>query len=346
MIFLNRLQGEKHVYMQIVTLAMLVHAVYLIIFTAFSIKPLAIYNIFSVAFYAALLLIIRNEYYKFAVTAVHAEVALFVTVCAMFGGMSMGIGMYLLSMASLVYFCPFEHKRIPYFFAIAEALVYVALRIYSNLFMTSPALGISLAQSTFLHIFNACGSFLIILFAAFFTDSSNLLTKKRLKEENIALAKIANYDDLTGLESRSFFLERAETLPPTEGMTIAIGDIDDFKNINDTYGHVCGDYVLHTIAEIFRKSFSTDSVDICRWGGEEFVILFHDCPMSIAYGLLVSLIKQIADYPFTYKGTSFRVTMTFGIVSSFNKKFSLKTLDTADKLLYRGKQQGKNRVIK
>lgn len=338
---------EKHTYMRIAMFAMLLHTSYIIIFAALSLNVLAVYNIFSSLFYLILALVVLYKgQYKLAVAATHSEVAIFASICAIYNGMSMGIGMYLLAMASMVYFCPFEHKRVPYILAICDALVYMALRVYSNIFLTHSLVALSIAQATFLHIFNACGSFLVIIFAAYFTDTSFIHDKAQLEEANEALAEIANYDDLTGLQSRHFFTERTEQFDPLSYAAVAIGDIDDFKQINDTYGHLCGDYVLQKTAELMRKTLDPEKVDICRWGGEEFVFLFHEDSFNDAYNSLEKLRKRIEDYNFHHNGTQFKLTMTFGLVSTLNKKFTPKILKTADRLLYRGKHQGKNMTVK
>lgn len=344
--FLKTLDYEKQTYMKIAAFAMLLHILYIIIFTILTVKALAIYNIFSALFYLMLAFVIYKGHYKLAVVAVHLEVALFVTICSFFNGMSMGMGMYLLAMASMVYFCPFEHKHVPYIFAAFNALVYITLRVYSNIFLEVTRIALSTAEATFLHVFNACGSFLVIFCASLFTDSAAAHKEKKLREKNKALAAIANYDDLTGLQSRHFFMSRVDKLNPSSYVAVAIGDIDDFKNINDIYGHICGDYVLQTVADIMRKSLNPENVDICRWGGEEFVMLFHDTSFADAFSRLEKFRVRIENHEFIYNDKSFTLTMSFGLVSTLNKKFSLKMLETADRLLYRGKHQGKNITVK
>lgn len=342
---LKNLNDKKKLYTQIALFAMLWHIAYVIIFSFLSMRTLIIYNIFSALFYFAMIFVVKKELYKLSVVAVHAEVGLFVIISSFYGGMSMGMGMYLLSMASMVYFCPFNHKQIPYILACGHALIYIALRIYVNFFMTytSP---LSAGEATFLHVFNACGSFMIILLSTFLMDRLALRKQNNLKKENRKLAALANYDNLTGLQSRHFFITRVRKLTPSSDIAIAIGDIDDFKQINDTYGHTCGDYVLQTIADLIRKTLNPEFSYICRWGGEEFTFLFHGISFNDAYAALERLRNRIENYQFSYKNSNFCVTMTFGIVPSFGKPVNLKMLDSADKLLYQGKTQGKNKVVK
>lgn len=343
--FFQKLDCEKKIYMRIISFAMVLHIIYVFLFASFSIRILTIYNIFSVLFYVSLIFVIYREHYKIAVAAVHAEVALFVATSAFFRGMNFGMGMYLLSMASTVYFCPFKHKFIPYILAICDALVYVVLRISFNLFIPAVDIGLSTGLSTFFHVFNAVGSFMIILTASFFTDASAGVTQKKLIKEKEELASIANYDHLTGLQSRHLFKDRIKTLPDDDDITIVIGDMDDFKDVNDTYGHICGDYVIQTTAEIMRKSLDPEKTDICRWGGEEFVFLFRGNSVENVYENIEALRKKIEQYKFHWEKHTFNITMTFGLIPAGDEKMSLDMLRKADTLLYKGKKNGKNVVI-
>lgn len=343
---LGNLDDEKRLYMQIALFAMLLHIAYVIIFSFLSIDALMKYNIFSALFYIAIIFVVKKGLYKLSVIAVHTEVVLFVGISSLYGGMSMGMGMYLLSMASMVYFCPFEHKQIPYILAICHALMYVVLRIYTNFFTIYCVPDLSIEAKTFLHVFNACGSFMIILLSVLLMDLLALRKQNSLKKENLNLAAQANYDYLTGLQSRHFFTTRVEQLDPSVDISVAIGDIDDFKRINDTYGHTCGDYVLHSVADLMRKSINPEYAYICRWGGEEFTFLFHGISFDDACAELEKLRKRIENHHFKYNDERFNVTMTFGIVPSLGKPVTSKTIDSADKLLYKGKTQGKNQVVK
>lgn len=345
-LFMKNLEDKKQLYTQIAFFAMLWHIAYIVIFFVLSMNTLVIYNIFSSLFYFAMIFVVKKEFYKFSVVAVHAEVALFVIVSSFYGGMSMGMGMYLLSMASTVYFCPFNHKQIPYILTVGNGFIYIALRIYVNCFIAHGYPTLSTGASTFLHVFNAVSSFLIILLSTVLMGRLASRKQDNLKKENRKLAALANYDDLTGLQSRLFFVKRVRRLVPSSAAAIAIGDIDDFKHINDTYGHACGDYVLQSIADLIRKTLNPECTYICRWGGEEFTFLFHDTPFDDSCAALEKLRTRIENYPFLYKNSSFRVTMTFGIVPSLGKPVTLKMLDSADKLLYKGKKHGKNQVVK
>jgi diguanylate cyclase (GGDEF)-like protein len=312
----------------------------------FKMLPSVLYNTGSVIFYLVLLCVIHKKRpYRIAVTVVHLEVSVFVVFSTMMGGAGLGFSTYMLAMASLVYFCPFKHKRIPYLFSIGELLVYMLLTVFTNKYFFPSAL-IQGDAKLALNIYNACICFMIILLSAYLSDASAAVSRERLTNENKRLNRIANYDRLTGLQSRYMFLKRLKSYGEDKQMAMCIGDIDDFKHINDTYGHVCGDYVLQHIAEIMRKNFNLNEVDICRWGGEEFVFLFHNNSFNEAYAKVEELRKKIEEFSFEFENTRIDVTMTFGLADGEGRAINTALLEKADKMLYKGKKNGKNTVVK
>lgn len=159
---------------------------------------------------------------------------------------------------------------------------------------------------------------------------------------------IAN-DPLTGLLNRRsgrIELEKAvdkAELEARSDVTIALGDIDFFKNVNDCYGHECGDVVLIAISEVFKKHMKEKGFSI-RWGGEEFLLVYQE-DIKTAYEQLKEVAEEIRRLPFCYEENEFYVTMTFGI-SPYEKGDSIARLvKKADDLLYRGKKEGRNRIV-
>ncbi len=117
-------------------------------------------------------------------------------------------------------------------------------------------------------------------------------------------------------------------------------DIDDFKKVNDSYGHDTGDYVLKQIASI-TKEISRNADVFIRWGGEEFIILCPQTDVKDAYSFADRLRKSIEEYKF--KDVE-KVTASFG-VSAIDSTESLRLLiDRVDSALYKSKENGKNMV--
>ncbi len=125
--------------------------------------------------------------------------------------------------------------------------------------------------------------------------------------------------------------------------SFAIGDIDFFKKVNDTYGHEAGDEVLKMIAKIIDKNMKKYGF-AARWGGEEFMLVFHGKTDAEAASLLEKILDEIRASQTNYQGQIIKVTMTFGVVEYRGEELE-KTFRKADHKLYIGKERGRNRVV-
>ena len=126
-------------------------------------------------------------------------------------------------------------------------------------------------------------------------------------------------------------------------ITVAIGDIDHFKRINDTYGHDCGDLVLVTVSEILKKHMG-DNGCVARWGGEEFLLVFEK-ETEASGEQLCAILKEIRNYEFDYKGEKFRITFTFGVNGNILGHSYDEIVNDADECLYKGKTGGRDRIV-
>lgn len=164
--------------------------------------------------------------------------------------------------------------------------------------------------------------------------------------ETYLLKKMVNTDELTGAYTRAkfnkdirkFIIRSRSSGSP---FSIVIFDIDDFKHINDTYGHLAGDKILIKIVEIAAANKRTGDI-LTRWGGEEFALLLPETRCSFAVKFAERLRKAIADSDF---GLGEKVTCSFG-VTEFRIGDTQSTLfKRADNLLYTAKSVGKDTVI-
>ncbi len=155
-------------------------------------------------------------------------------------------------------------------------------------------------------------------------------------------------DALTGLYNRRHFnaeLEREFMRSKRYGgdLCIAIIDIDFFKKINDTYGHLCGDYVLKEVAYLILGNFrKTDMV--FRYGGEEFVVLMTETSLENSLIPLERLRKTIENNNFIFKGEKIKVTISIGAETNHTESTE-EFLNNADKALYQAKQSGRNQTV-
>ena len=150
------------------------------------------------------------------------------------------------------------------------------------------------------------------------------------------------HDKLTGLPNRYYMSDFFGKMSTDARYWIAIADIDNFKNINDTYGHNCGDYVLSTVAALIRGL--PPEVTYCRWGGEEFLLageLNNANPAQVLEGLR----RAVEGHPFRFEGASLSITITIGAAWFIPGQSIDEWIDDADRKLYAGKTNGKNRVV-
>lgn len=167
--------------------------------------------------------------------------------------------------------------------------------------------------------------------------------------QDITSQKDADLDSLTGLYNRRHMMTRIQdeinrSKRNKKGFTLALADIDFFKNINDDYGHDCGDEVLQTIAELMKETVRL-SDSIGRWGGEEFLILLPETDIESARIIAERIRESVEKEIFSYEGHEFMLTMTLGL-AAYNDKISIKEMiKSADLALYEGKKLGRNIVI-
>lgn len=327
------------VYQQIIVLGMLVHMLYIALSGWLQVTPLVYYNVFSTVFYMIMSLLVCYSRYRLAVTLIHLEVGVFVTVSTVMLGWEAGMPMYLIAMASLVYIRPYRRSAVPYLFSILEIVLFFSLKLGGSWIEASVELPAVVINS--IYLFNSLASFLIILISSAIFNVSSSLIQGRLQRRNEELQEAASIDGLTGALSRYGLNDQ---LAPLKGSAIcvALGDLDDFKQVNDTYGHICGDYVLATATRLMQESEETR---VCRWGGEEFLLVFADDNLTQAQQKLQVITQKIRSYPFSYDGYPIHVTMTFGLTYGLLDKNIENLVKLADERMYRGKRQGKDQIV-
>lgn len=124
---------------------------------------------------------------------------------------------------------------------------------------------------------------------------------------------------------------------------VAIGDIDLFKKVNDTYGHECGDMILKNISNKLGLHMRDNGTAV-RWGGEEFLLVFEGMNLAQSSQLLEEILNDIRSMESEYNGHIIKVTMTFGLAPG-NTDDVTALLRNADEKLYKGKTMGRNRIV-
>ncbi|MDO5154681.1 MAG: diguanylate cyclase [Eubacteriales bacterium] len=166
---------------------------------------------------------------------------------------------------------------------------------------------------------------------------------------NNSLSNTIEKDSLTQIYNRRAamkhldqYFKKANTTDDST-FTFAIGDIDFFKKVNDTYGHNCGDVVLKRVAAILDEG-TKDMGFVARWGGEEFILVFED-KLQPSLERLEQILNQIRNEVIVCDDKEISITMTFGIIQYKAPQKVDWMISYADKLLYYGKEHGRNQIV-
>ena len=183
----------------------------------------------------------------------------------------------------------------------------------------------------------------ILGFIVLFLASARSLNDRFGREE-----EASRTDSLTGLWNRRGFLEASDgalvrSRRSGKPVSIALGDLDHFKEVNDRHGHAAGDEVLKTVAEAIRASLRGQDM-AARWGGEEFILLLPDTPKEGALHVAESIRRAIASLPMEYDGHAIGITASLGVAEHWTGRNLEETIAHADAALYRAKEEGRDRV--
>lgn len=172
---------------------------------------------------------------------------------------------------------------------------------------------------------------------------------KSIASMTTSLKQLVEIDMLTGISNRRCGeqkLKETQKNLAEKGMdfTIALGDIDYFKKVNDAYGHQCGDEVLKSVANLLKKAVIGKGY-VVRWGGEEFLIIFDKVSYKEAKKTLEMILDDIRNQVVNYNEQEVKVTMTFGVTKGSADEELHHQIKNADTNLYIGKEAGRNRII-
>lgn len=170
----------------------------------------------------------------------------------------------------------------------------------------------------------------------------NITERRQLQ---LKLQELSYEDPLTGLYNRRYFIERVRLhLQDAGSAHIMICDIDDFKHINDRWGHLAGDTVLFEFGKLATQLTQNEQT-VSRFGGDEFVIVLTGYSDDEAYELAQRLRRCVEEHRFSYQGESIDVRISVGVAALTSADWAKSELiEEADRALYEAKISGKNQV--
>lgn len=322
-----------------------VHISLIFLFKRLYTWPMVYLNIGSVICYCICFFLVAKARPREYVLVIFTEVLIHTSLAVYYVGDNAGFQLYYLGCIAIMLFTHYfsVHSGIkPHNGPVLSAIccvLYVLTMIFSR--SHTPLYPLSFDEQFYLRVYNVLLMFLFIL------ASFSLLTLVASRNE-MELTRQASHDNLTGLVNRNYLTKNLIATYETEdrkNQWLAILDIDDFKMINDQYGHLCGDYVLCAVANIMT-ALCGDLI-VCRWGGEEFLIV-GDAPQEEGgmLPLLERIRSAVAAKEFVYNGdTKMHLTVTIGAAPYQPGQALRSWVNLADSRLYAGKQSGKNKVV-
>lgn len=177
--------------------------------------------------------------------------------------------------------------------------------------------------------------------------ASSLTSALRNAREHDRVKELSLRDSLTGLYNRRVLeeiLHLEENRRKPSPLSILILDVDDFKKINDTFGHPAGDQVLSAIGKLLTDNTRKETI-VARIGGEEFALLLTNTGLDTALQIAERLRSKLGEQEFVFSGRKVRLSVSIGVANNEGDAIYQESLmSRADQALYQGKRSGKNRV--
>lgn len=333
----------------------ILHVILGVIFFYCSFHYWAVYNIISSVIYIISLNTFKLKRMNLIFTIVNIELLFFICSSIIFIGYNYGFYLYYLLVIQLILYSSISIKTNKYNlknallqFAIITALLLIAFVYTIN---NAPIYKVKSANTSLFELIYIL-NFLFIAAMTFLLNYSFLadvnISTNRLASTNDELSHIATHDPLTNLLNRrsmneQFYLAIENYKNNREPFSLILGDIDDFKKVNDVYGHDSGDIVLKRVAKTIT-SIVPKSSSVCRWGGEEMLILVYG-DINQAVTIAEQIREAVAATSFTFNNNYIHSTLTLG-VAQYNPSYPIgKIVSIADENLYKGKSGTKNCVV-
>ena len=328
------------------------HVLLLLLFWEAGVYPMAVINIFSILTYITCYHIVTLGKTLLFYCIVYLEVFIHVMLATIMVGEQAGFTLHLIAITAVDYLCCYgyvtENHTDQKFHPAIFCLLSFGLLAFLRFFESTHEPFYPFRETCTYHIFyitNFMITMCSLIFALSMFTTQILALRNRLIQQNSMLEELSMTDTLTGLSNRRVVMKffNDSKLDNTPFCAI-LADIDDFKKINDSYGHNCGDKVLIAVANTFRTCIRKSDI-LCRWGGEEILVILPLCDTENAVIIAQKIKSSLSENRMTYKNQEISVSMTFGFSSSDEVANAEAAVHKADTYLYYGKRHGKNCII-
>lgn len=330
-----------------------VHLFFGIMMAWLEIMPLFWYNLAVTVFYTyfAMVLSVKEKYLVIYIS-IFVEVLFYASMATLLVGWDWGFMFYTVGLIPasfyLSYTLPGMERKVfvPVLTSTGVGICYIAIDVASRYSTPVYSAGIPEMVVSCFHYFNTILIFVMLVsFSTLF--ALELRYMQRLTErKNDRLEEIAYYDPLTGLLNRRSMDKYLRTVwnkaSAEKPFCLLMVDIDDFKKVNDTYGHDFGDRVLKTVSALISGNVRETDY-ICRWGGEEFLVLLRTS-MEYAREIAEFIRCSVEEETVCNDAVQIQVSITIGIAQYHVGATVQSLIQEADERLYYGKRHGKNQV--
>ncbi len=343
-VILNELERAGY-YWKIGAFALLigasVHFGFIFLFAWAHVWPLSFFNVISVALYGyAIFGLLLGSLHKEKETDAKIGWIVFVELlshnllASYYLGRDSGFVYFIYVLVGLPFFVDAYDKKV--YFSQKAAAIFAVFVIFLCGCFDQNKTGISQQVISYMHNINLF-LFLAITGLLSYAYADNAQAYQRLLKEE------GGKDVLTGLFNRRY-MQRRQASSSLSPFAVAVVDIDFFKRVNDTHGHQCGDKVIRRIADIIRDALDDTSI-ACRWGGEEYLVLFDDTDVQKIERVVENIRKRIENEAVLCGRKSIHVTVTTGVAYDTSQQSDFdRLLQHADVALYEGKEEGRNCV--
>ncbi|WP_028518722.1 GGDEF domain-containing protein [Ruminococcus flavefaciens] len=319
-------------------MCLMVHVAYFSVFLIMGAIPLSVVNAVSSVFYILFLFFSKDrEKSEKATVSAYFEIIAFSTVCELFTRNTFGFIYFVIGMVPVIFYLSPSYGSKRFIFQIIGVIS--ALMIHHTQILIPDSFFQKLYKDLlpYSNAFNFV-NLVITLFTILYTAFFYTLELETIKKE---LDYSSTHDPLTGLYNRRFLYDTIIKENEAQ-ISIILLDIDNFKKINDRFGHDKGDEVLIQLSSCIKEEVSKDGFYPVRWGGEEFILYYRELDIESVYELAKHLCKLIPERVVLPDNNS--VTVTVGLAAGKQSDFD-SIVKKADEKLYYGKNNGKNQVV-